>query len=206
MISECMYAAVFLRSYFSLAASVPVSAQDGSVFSREIRAEAQQALSYYGFDAGTADGVFGAQTKSAIRAWQAALGATATGEFSRAGLSNLLEQYRSDRRVAASAADTLPMLVQGAVAEMAQMCGTTVAELVERPGFLQSGEMNNDGILDYVIDGSAADCSTVCGAAKCSVTTVVSNARGYRNSDFLGYGVAPDSFNCLSSGLCEFAR
>ncbi|MEQ5871820.1 peptidoglycan-binding protein [Sagittula sp. NFXS13] len=185
---------------------MPVFAQNGTMFSREIRAEAQQALSYYGFDTGPADGVFGSQTRAAIRARQAARGTPATGEFSRAGLGNLLEQYRSDRRADASAADTLPMPVQGAIAEMAQMCGTTTAALAARQGLLQSGEMNNDGILDYVIDGSAARCSMICGAANCSVTTVVSNANGYRNSDFLGYGVSPDSFNCLSNGICEFAR
>lgn len=197
---------IFYALIFTLVASMPALAKDRSIFSSEIRAEAQQALSYYGFDAGPADGVFGTQTRSAIRAWQAAHGISATGDFSRAGLGNLLEQYRSDRRAASSAADALPMPVQGAVAEIAQMCGTTAAVLVARQGVLQSGEMNNDGIIDYVIDGSAVGCSAICGAANCAVTTVVSNARGYRNSDFLGYGVSPESFNCLSSGNCEFAR
>lgn len=202
-----------LRNFFvclALVATMHTAGADetGSIFSREIRQEAQQALIYYGFDAGVADGVFGRQTRAAIAAYQTYIGGQQTGELSRAGMSQLLQSYREDRRRdAARVAETgLPLPVAAAILAMARPCGTTEEALVAQQGFLQSYDLNNDGIVNYLIDGSAANCSELCGAAICQVTLLVSTSRGFLQSDFLGAGVTPQTFNCLSNGYCEFAR
>lgn len=178
--------------------------ESGSMFSPEIRQEAQEALSYYGY----ADGRFGSRTHRAISAYQTATGDSPTGEFSRAGLGNLLQRYREDRRREMNAATKtgLPEPVLAEIAGMANNCGTTPEVIAKRSGYLQEADLNNDGIVDYLLDGSAADCSTICGAANCQVTVIVSTSRGYRQNDFLGGSVSPSSFNCLSDGYCEFAR
>ena len=185
--------------------ALPIAAdQTGSIFSREIRQEAQEALSYYGFDAGPADGIFGSKTIAAIGAYQTSIGSQPTGSFSRAGIGNLLQQYRDDRRQAGRTETPGP--VTAAIMDMATSCDTTAEILKMRPGFLQEANLNNDGIADYLLDGSAAECSMLCGAANCQVSVIVSTSQGYRQNDFLGGGITPQTFNCLSNGLCEFAR
>lgn len=69
----------------------------GSMFSREIRREAQEALNFYGFDTGVPDGIFGTQTQITIRNFQTSKGGQITGEFSRATMGLLLQSYRTDR-------------------------------------------------------------------------------------------------------------
>ena len=193
---------------FFIAVNPATADQDDGIFSKEIRIEAQEALSFYGYDAGPADGFFGAQTMAALRAYQTSIGEQPTGILSRAGMGNLLQRYRQVRQIQAANTEKmrLPEPIVAAVAAMAKSCETTVDTMISRVGFLQKANLNNDGITDYLLDGSAADCSYLCGAANCQVSVVVSTSRGYRINEFLGGGISPNTFNCLSSGECEFAR
>lgn len=61
----------------------------------EARAEIQTALRWAGFDAGPADGAFGAGTRAAIAAWQAAQGMEATGALTTPQRGALLTPYRA---------------------------------------------------------------------------------------------------------------
>lgn len=65
---------------------------------RSLRQELQSCLATSGFDPGTPDGLFGPQTRSAIRAWQAAQGnkgIDAAGYFVQAGKDALLRSCRT---------------------------------------------------------------------------------------------------------------
>ena len=191
-----------------LAAQPAFADRAGSIFSPAIRAEVQEALSHYGFDAGPADGVWGRQTQAAISAYQTLQGGRATGDLSRVGVSNLLARYREDRRAAESesAQNELPAPVQASITALAQDCEMSASAVLSKPGAVQAADLNNDDISDYILDASTLRCSSMCGAAGCAVTVIVSTLRGYRENHFLGSGVTERSFNCLSSGLCEFAR
>ncbi len=190
--------------------TAPVHADpSGSMFSREIRREAQEALNFYGFEAGTPDGIFGSRTQQAIRNFQSARGGQVTGEFSRATMGLLLESYREDRtrNSPISATTGRPQAVESAIASMAGMCGVSPASMMSRPGFLQQADLNGDGATDYLVDGSSSGCMQTCGAANCQVTVLASDGRGsYRSNDFLGYSVTSDTFDCASDGTCRFAR
>lgn len=196
-----------LLAFFILAATPSVHADmAGSMFSPEIRREAQEALNFYGFDAGRPDGVFGNGTQSAIRDYQQSLGGQATGELSRAVMGNLIQRYRADKAKNApvrSGAGGLPTAVARPVAKLADMCGVSSASLLSRPSFLQKSDINGDGEMDYIIDGTES-CSMACGAANCSVYVVASTPSGYRENKFLGYGVVPDTFRCDRTGTCTF--
>jgi len=66
------------------------------------RRRIQAGLSAAGFEPGPADGVFGAGTRDAIRAWQTARGAPATGYLSREEADDLFELGAGDREYAGS--------------------------------------------------------------------------------------------------------
>lgn len=194
----------------SIASFLPVLAQadaTGSMFSSEIRKEAQEALNFYGFDAGTPDGVFGPGTQRAIAAYQSANGGTPTGEFSRAVIGNLLQSYRADKRTTtANASSEIPQAVLSVIEEFSGNCGVSSSSLVSRTGFLQQADLNRDGTMDYLIDGSAAGCFEMCGASNCQVNVVASSPSGYRSNSFLGYSITSDTFRCDANGLCKFSQ
>lgn len=177
----------------------------GSMFSQEIRLEAQLALNYYGFDVGTPDGAFGPQTQSAIRLYQAANNMSQSGEFSRATMGLLLEKYRKDiANVQAQTQSGLPSVVTAELAEMGSFCETPLNVLENKLGVIQAVDLNNDGRMDYIIDGSAMECFSVCGAANCQVTVFASSGASYRRNEFLGYSVTPNTFSCSTDGKCGF--
>ena len=188
---------------------LPIVAQadaTGSMFSPEIRREAQEALNFYGFDAGTPDGVFGPGTRRAIAAYQSANGGTPTGEFSRAVIGNLLQSYRAEKVVApANATSEMPQEVVSIIGEFSGNCGVASSSLISKPGFLQQADLNGDGAMDYLIDGSAAGCFEMCGASNCQVNAVVSSPAGYQSNSFLGYSITPNTFLCNIDGVCEFS-
>lgn len=193
-----------------LALSLPGIAQAdaaGSMFSPEIRKEAQEALNFYGFNAGTPDGVFGPGTRRAIAAYQSANGGAPTGEFSRAVIGNLLQSYRAEKgATTANASTEIPQAVLSVIGEFSGTCGASSSSLMSRPGFLQQADLNGDGNIDYLIDGSAAGCLEMCGASNCQVYVVASSPDGYRSNDFLGYSITSDTFQCNTNGLCKFSQ
>jgi len=188
----------------------PVEADTkGSMFSREIRREAQEALNFYGFDTGVPDGIFGTQTQIAIRNFQTSKGGQITGEFSRATMGLLLQSYRTDRDKIRPTlvASGRPQAVENAISEIANMCGTSTAAMASKPGFLQEADLNKDGVKDFLLDGSASGCMEACGASSCEVTVVASDGKGgYRYNDFLGYSITQKTFVCATDGSCRFAK
>ncbi len=183
---------------------------DAGLFSRAIWREAQEALSHYGFDAGTPDGLPGPRTREAIRNYQAAQGEAQTGSFSRATMGLLLERYRNDL-----AADThpqpdapgLPAPVSAEIAATAELCEVSPERLLAQEHFLRQGDLNGDGEADYILDGAQSGCLFTCGAANCSVTVFASDGRGrLKRNDFLAPGVTLDTFVCDENGTCRFRR
>lgn len=198
-------------------AQVTVGPVDAGFYSREARREAQTALNHFGFDAGTPDGIFGPRTFRAIAAWRASRGMSYTPVFSRVEMSLLIEDYRraigftgverdpsSQMTLAPGAA--LPAAVARLLEETARDCGTSAEALRGKPGLMQTADMNGDGQIDFVIDGSAAACAYLCGAAQCQVTVLASSPGGYVRNDFLGTGVGTATFACGADGQCAFAR
>lgn len=78
-------------------------------------AQVQAALNFYGFNAGTPDGVFGPATRGAISRYQAALGVAQTGKLTAAETSALLSAYARD------AAKGMPGVVGAPAAGNGQM-------------------------------------------------------------------------------------
>lgn len=192
----------FLASCFPMTVHADAA---GSIFSSEIRREAQEALNFYGFNAGTPDGVFGPGTRRAIAAYQSANGGTPTGEFSRAVIGNLLQRYRAEKVIAlANAASEMPQAVASIIGEFSGNCGVSSSSLMSKPGFLQKSDLNKDGKMDYLIDGSAAGCFEMCGASNCQVNAIVSSPAGYQSNSFLGYGINANTFQCDVNGSCNF--
>lgn len=183
---------------------------DAGMFSREIWREAQQALSFFGHDAGTPDGLPGRKTRAAIRGYQADIGETPTGELSRAAMGLLLERYRNalNQSQATQQSETqLPAIVSEEVSSIADMCSTNASALLARPGFVQESDLNGDGISDYVVDGSASGCIFTCGAQFCTIAVFGSNGQsGYTRSDFLGGSANLSQYSCTGDGTCRIAE
>jgi len=64
----------------------------------EIR-DVQEALNFLGFDAGIVDGVFGSQTRKAIRGYQLAREFPVTGRLSDEGKAALAVDFRNAKRI-----------------------------------------------------------------------------------------------------------
>ncbi|MGR3762134.1 peptidoglycan-binding domain-containing protein [Roseobacteraceae bacterium NS-SX3] len=197
--------------------------------------ETQVALNYFGFPAGSADGVLGRRSRAAISQYQAYMGFPATGRlspyerdflvssYSRAqiggpqviqamqgpkGTRGLLHTWRDEAtgsRPAASSYGGLPVEVSQAVDEIAASAEPSAEQLLQRSGFLQLADLNGDGRNDYVIDTSVSGSSFWCGAVHCSVMVFASTPQGYQRNDFLARGVTPASFTC-SQGSCRMAE
>lgn len=85
----------------------PAAKPQVSQATRNANAEAQTALNYFGFPAGSPDGVMGRQSRTAVRQYQAQLGYPATGELSVYERDFLVTSYH---RAVAGGAATLQMI------------------------------------------------------------------------------------------------
>ena len=72
---------------------------------RQATREVQTALNFFDFPAGTADGIMGPNTRSAIRAYQTAMGYPVTGSLEAAQRDFLLGSYRRARNASADHRD-----------------------------------------------------------------------------------------------------
>ena len=92
-------------------AATPVAAQAGD---RPDVERAQQALKQAGHDAGPIDGVMGAQTSAALRAYQKAQGLEASGRLDDTTLAKLGELAKSPSASPQTGGDTKPNAVDPA--------------------------------------------------------------------------------------------
>lgn len=200
---------------------------------RTYNRETQTALNYFGFPAGTPDGVFGGRSRDAARQYQAHMGFPITGNLSGYERDFLVSSYS---RALAGGPDVtkamqgpqgiravlkvwhgapaggatsygyagLPMEVSEAVDEIAAAGDPTGDQLLQRTGFMQLADLNNDGRNDYLIDTSAAGIPYWCnsGGAACTVMVFASTPQGYARNDFTAGGVTTADFTC-TRGECD---
>ncbi|GGE19208.1 hypothetical protein GCM10011360_05010 [Primorskyibacter flagellatus] len=189
--------------------------------SRNQNREVQTSLNYFGFNAGTPDGVLGSRSRAAVSQYQAHLGYPATGhltEFERQflvtsynraqiggpdvikamqrnpqGVKGLLvvwqkEQMGGSRQFAGHSGmgyAGLPIEVSDAVDEIAQSSEPSAEQLLQRAGFIQTADLNQDGKNDYIIDTSVTGSTFWCGQTECATLLFASTADGYQRKQFM---------------------
>ncbi len=164
--------------------------------------ETQTALNYFGFQAGTPDGVFGRRSREASRQYQMHMGFPQTGNLTQYERDFLVTSYnraltggpqvvkamQSPQGVravlktwhGAPAGGSggygyagLPIEVSNAVDEIAAAGDPTGEQLLQRTGFMQLADLNKDGRNDYMIDTSAAGIPYWCNSGGASCTVMV---------------------------------
>ena len=194
--------------------------------------ETQASLNYFGFNAGTPDGVMGQRSRAAITQYQIYVGFPATGQltqyerdflvssYNRAqvggpqvikamqspdGTRGLLKTWYAEATGARSAGHTyngMPVAVSAAVDEVAASSDPSAEQLLQRSGFIQLADLNGDGKTDYILDTSKSGSSFWCGAQSCTVMVFASTPQGYTRNDFLSHDATPALFSC-HQGVCR---
>ncbi|MGH1356446.1 MAG: peptidoglycan-binding domain-containing protein [Thalassovita sp.] len=209
-------------------ANKPKKRYTGNTVARQQNREAQSALNYFGFPAGTPDGVMGSRSRAAVSQYQVFMGYPATGRFSQyerdflvsshqraqiggpqvikamqgpQGVRGLLITWRDEAQGTRTAGYSsgyggVPIEVSNAIDEIANSTEPSAEQLMQRSGFMQLADLNNDGKNDYVLDTSVSGSSFWCGASHCTVMVFASAPQGYRRIDFQARGVTPASFSC----------
>ncbi|MDD8024566.1 MAG: peptidoglycan-binding domain-containing protein [Paracoccaceae bacterium] len=98
----------------------------------------------------------------------------------------------------------LPPDVSEAVDEIARNSNVEAMQLIQRAGFIQLADLNNDGRTDYMIDTSVTGSGFWCNGPACTVRVFASTPQGYQRNDFQIAGATPASFRC-THGQCEVA-
>lgn len=203
--------------------------------------ETQTALNYFGFNAGTPDGVLGNRSRSAISQYQAFLGYPVTGQLSpyernflvssynraqiggpdvgkimqrsTTGTKALLVAWQKDQMTGNQYAGHggmgyagLPIEVSDAVDEIADSSEPSPEQLLQRAGFIQTADLNQDGKNDYVIDTSVTGSSFWCGQTQCTTLLFASTADGYQRKQFM-YQLNPQRSNHITTAdfQCDYA-
>lgn len=96
----------------------------------------------------------------------------------------------------------LPPEVSEAVFEIARNTNVEPTQLLQRAGFVQLADLNNDGRTDYMLDTSVTGSGFWCNGPACTVRVFASTPQGYQRNDFQLAGATPASFSC-THGLCE---
>lgn len=194
--------------------------------------ETQASLNYFGFNAGTPDGVMGQRSRAAITQYQIYVGFPATGRltqyerdflvssYNRAqvggpqvikamqgpdGTRSLLKTWHDEATGVRSAGTTyngMPMDVSAAVDEVAASSDPSAEQLLQRSGFIQLADLNGDGKTDYILDTAKSGSSFWCGAQSCTVMVFASTPQGYVRNDFLSHDATPALFAC-HQGVCR---
>ncbi|WP_375175490.1 peptidoglycan-binding domain-containing protein [Pseudooceanicola sp.] len=79
----------------------------------------------------------------------------------------------------------LPIEVSDAVDEIADSSEPSPEQLLQRAGFIQTADLNQDGKNDYVIDTSVTGSSFWCGQTQCTTLLFASTADGYQRKQFM---------------------
>ncbi|MDV4146075.1 MULTISPECIES: peptidoglycan-binding domain-containing protein [Shimia] len=194
--------------------------------------ETQASLNYFGFNAGTPDGVMGSRSRAAITQYQIYVGFPATGRltqyerdflvssYNRAqvggpqvikamqgpdGTRSLLKTWYGEAtggRMAGNTYNGMPVDVSAAVDEVAASSDPSAEQLLQRSGFIQLADLNGDGKTDYILDTSKSGSSFWCGAQSCTVMVFASTPQGYARNDFLSHDATPALFSC-HQGVCR---
>lgn len=194
--------------------------------------ETQVSLNYFGFNAGTPDGVMGSRSRAAITQYQVYVGFPATGRltqyerdflvssYNRAqvggpqvikamqspdGTRSLLTTWHGEAtggRMAGNTYNGMPVEVSSAVDEVAASSDPSAEQLLQRSGFIQLADLNGDGKTDYILDTSKSGSSFWCSAQSCTVMVFASTPQGYARNDFLSHDATPASFAC-HQGVCR---
>ena len=117
---------------------------------RAARRRIQEGLRFAGFDPGGADGLFGPRTRAAIRAWQSARGARATG-YLDAAAAQALRSADAEPAVTAVAAGALPALpaVPASQQPAAGQPSPAPAATAELEGLFWQSIMNSTDPADF---------------------------------------------------------
>lgn len=203
--------------------------------------ETQTSLNYFGFNAGSADGVLGGRSRTAISQYQAFLGFPATGQlteyertflvssYNRAqiggpdvvkamqrnpqGVKGVLAVWQKEQMGGTNYAGHggmgyagLPIEVSDAVDEIAQSTEPSPEQLLQRAGFIQTADLNQDGQNDYVIDTSVTGSSFWCGQTQCTTILFASSADGYQRKQFM-YKLNDQRSNHITTAAfeCDYA-
>ncbi|MFY0619509.1 peptidoglycan-binding domain-containing protein [Shimia sp.] len=191
--------------------------------------ETQTSLNYFGFPAGTPDGVMGRKSRSAIIQYQTYVGFPATGtlspyerdflvgSYNRAqiggpqvvkamqthqhGVRSLLTAWYAEAHGGPSGNvyGGMPTEVSAAIDEVAESSDPSAEQLLQRSGFIQLADLNGDGKTDYILDTSVSGSAYWCGAKDCTVMVFVSGPSGFARNDFLSHIATPASFSCHQS-------
>lgn len=210
--------------------TVYVQPRASSAHRQETR-EIQASLNYFGFNAGVEDGVLGRNTRAAVSRYQGYMGFPVNGKLSSYQKSLLLGAYsraqtggpevtriisRSDEGVRAvliaqrdgaggsrgAGYAGLPLEVSEAVDEVADSSDPSAEQLLQRSGFIQLADLNDDGSNDYIIDTALAGSSFWCNAAQCKTMVFASTSEGYRRNDLLVHRPTPAKLDCMG-GSCR---
>ncbi len=98
----------------------------------------------------------------------------------------------------------LPPEVAQAVDEVARNSGVEGTALMQRAGFIQLADMNNDGKTDYLIDTSKSGSQFWCSAQGCIARVFASTPGGFQQNDFQVTSreqIIPAAFSC-QQGNC----
>ncbi|MDO9525417.1 MAG: peptidoglycan-binding domain-containing protein, partial [Gemmobacter sp.] len=95
----------------------------------------------------------------------------------------------------------LPPEVSQAVEEIARNSNLQVDQLVQRSGFIQLADLNEDGRTDYLLDTSVTGSAFWCNAQSCAVRVFASTPEGYRRNDLQAFNATPAMFDC-TGGSC----
>lgn len=96
----------------------------------------------------------------------------------------------------------LPMEVSNAVDEIAESSEPSPEQLLQRAGFIQTADLNQDGKNDYVIDTSVTGSSFWCGQTQCTTLLFASTADGYQRKQFM-YRLNEQRSNAITTAAFE---
>lgn len=172
------------KTYKKRAPAVPA-------YIRQERRDIQTSLNYFGFPAGTADGVLGRKSRAAISAYQAHLGYPATGQLTDYEKNFLLQSY--NRAIAGGAATSQliaasPVGPRGLLTKYrAEAAGTATAAVAAAPSTTTVVVAPQAQQLQpQVLGGTTTTTTTVTAVAGAAAGAAATTATGSALPNFMG--------------------